>query len=965
MRRPCVTFFALLTATLACVANADADEVVRWNFGDGTAGWKAIHQCEIESTDGVLTIRSGGRDPQLVNQVAGPAGWKKLTVHARRGGRLRGQIFWTTEDQTGTSEAASVRFNWDARNREFKTFEVFFKPDAPLTSIRIDPTDRKGRLQVAWMALTNQEPPKAESTPAEAIKTLDGFKVERLHSVQKDQGSWVSLTHDDKGRLITSDQYGKLYRVTPGANETDTKIEPLNVEVGMAQGLLYAFDSLYVMVNGNKPEKQGLWRLTDADGDDTFERVEHLRHLKGGGEHGPHAIVLSPDGKSLYVCAGNHTDPTEFQGSVVPLNFQEDQLLPRMWDAGGHAVGKMAPGGWVAKVTPDGKNWTLFASGFRNEYDIAFNQHGELFTYDADMEWDVGSPWYRPTRVNHVVSGAEFGWRSGTGKWPEWYPDSLGSVIDIGPGSPTGIVFGTDAKFPPKYQQALFISDWSYGVVYAVHMEPKGSTYTATKERFLAAAPLPVTDLVVNPKDGAFYFTIGGRRTQSGLYRVTYTGSEATAPAKLADTGSDMRKLRQSLESLHKEGADGAVEKAWEHLGHEDRNIRFAARIALEHQPLDEWRKKALEETDPAKSLNALLALCRNGTEDDQISVIQSLSRVSRPNQAEEDSLAALRVLELSFIRLGEPSDAVRDAVANALRDAFPAQSQRMNRELSQILIYLQDDSVAEKTLKLMANAPSQEEQIQYALWLRSLKTGWNEDLRHQYFQWFNEAMAMRGGNSFSRFLTNIRDEAKAGLTNKEKEQLKDVLTVKAQPIDPTAELNAREKVKSWTVNELLPMVAANSTGRDFENGRRMFSLTACYKCHRFAGTGGIVGPDLTGAGRRFNNRNLLEALIEPGKVISDQYEATTFLMESGKQVTGRVANLNGDTIKVIEDMLNPGRMTNLKVSEIEEKEVSKVSMMPTGLLDRLTSDEILDLVAYLKSGGDSGHSIYKARVEE
>ena len=49
----------------------------------------------------------------------------------------------------------------------------------------------------------------------------------------------------------------------------------------------------------------------------------------------------------------------------------------------------------------------------RNPFDIAFNHDGELFTYDADMEWDIGEPWYRPTRINHVISGAEFGFRNG------------------------------------------------------------------------------------------------------------------------------------------------------------------------------------------------------------------------------------------------------------------------------------------------------------------------------------------------------------------------------------------------------------------------------------------------------------------------------------------------------------------------------------------------------------------------
>jgi hypothetical protein len=104
-----------------------------------------------------------------------------------------------------------------------------------------------------------------------------------------------------------------------------------------------------------------------------------------------------------------------------------------------------------------------------------------------------------------------------TGKWPAYYPDSLGSVVDIGPGCPTGIMFGTGAKFPQKYQKSLFISDWSYGVIYAVHMTADGSSYKGEAERFIFGAPLPVTDIVINPIDQAMYFTIGGRKTQSGI----------------------------------------------------------------------------------------------------------------------------------------------------------------------------------------------------------------------------------------------------------------------------------------------------------------------------------------------------------------------------------------------------------------------------------------------------------------
>ncbi len=198
-------------------------------------------------------------------------------------------------------------------------------------------------------------------------------------------------------------------------------------------------------------------------------------------------------------------------------------------------------------------------------------------------------PWYRPTRVNHVISGAEFGWRNGSAKWPDYYSDSFGAVTDIGPGSPTGVAFGTGAKFPAKYQEAFFIADWSYGKLYAVHLKPSGSTYTADFEEFIAGQPLPLTDLTVG-NDGALYFAVGGRRVQSGLYRVTYTGDESTAPVKHSPNKALAN--RHSLEKFHLTKSPNAVNIVWEHLDSKDRAMRFAARTAIEKQPVDSWADK-------------------------------------------------------------------------------------------------------------------------------------------------------------------------------------------------------------------------------------------------------------------------------------------------------------------------------------------------------------------------------------
>ena len=271
---------------------------------------------------------------------------------------------------------------------------------------------------------------------------------------------------------------------------------------------------------------------------DMPDKVEMLREFDAGSDHGVHAILKTPDGKGLYLISGNNAVLKEGpkagtpDSSPVAKLWGDDHLLPRMPDGRGHNRHVMAPGGIVYRFTPDGKTFEIFASGFRNIYDGGVNRDGELFVYDADMEYDFNTSWYRPTRINHVVSGAEFGWRNGAGKYPEFYIDNLPATLNIGPGSPTGVAFGTGAKFPEKYQRALFISDWSYGKLYAVHLTPQGSTYSGTFEEFLSGTPLPLTDVIINPVDGAMYFAIGGRRTQSGLYRVTYTGSEPTAEVK-------------------------------------------------------------------------------------------------------------------------------------------------------------------------------------------------------------------------------------------------------------------------------------------------------------------------------------------------------------------------------------------------------------------------------------------------
>jgi putative heme-binding domain-containing protein len=810
------------------------------------------------------------------------------------------------------------------------------------------------------------------ATLAKNIKLPEGFQIELLYSVPQDQhGSWVAICQDDKNRFIVSDQYGSLYRFPiPAAGKLldPSTIEKIDLEIGHAQGLCYAFDSLYVVVNSRSSKTgSGVFRVLDTNKDDKFDKVVTIKKLAAtGGEHGPHAIMLTPDRKNLIVVMGNQTQlPPDYSHSRVPELWGEDELLPR---SAHFMKGVEAPLGHIAQIDPEGKTWEILATGFRNQYDAAYNWKGELFTYDADMEWDLNTPWYRPTRVNHVIDGAEFGWRTGSAKFPEHYSDSFGAVVNIGPGSPTGVAFGYGAKFPAKYQHAFYICDWSYGKLYAVHMEEAGSTYTATFEEFASAAPLPLTDILVNPNDGAMYFAVGGRRVQSGLYRVTYTGKESTARADKQSPGTIHvpRAKRRMLEAHLRKGAPLAEKRAleviWDSLGAGDRGIRHAARVALEKQPVKGWKSRALAEVNPRIATAALIALARADGKNSAAEVSgRAISFDYAGLKQKQDRLDLLRVLTLALTRGGEPTPGAKRKLIAYLDKIYPATSPEENRELSVMMAYLHAPSAVSKGMALLEKASGQEEQITCAMNLRFLKEGWTPELRAKYFQWFVRAGNYQGGARFKNYLGDFKKDAVKSIPANEKTK---ALTriINTQPAGgPQFSTEARTFVKMWKMADLQGLLGAGlEGGRNFANGRKMFGAGTCYVCHRFNNEGGAVGPDLTSVSGKFSPHDLLESIIDPGKEISDQYGASVFKLANGTQVIGRIMNLKGDTYRVTTDMMKPSTTTTLKVSTIKSIEPSPISMMPPGLLSTMKDDDILDLLAYLLSAGNPNHELYK-----
>ncbi|MBW8884988.1 MAG: hypothetical protein JF612_09485 [Planctomycetia bacterium] len=243
---------------------------------------------------------------------------------------------------------------------------------------------------------------------APLLKVAPGFAVEPVYVVPRDsQGSWISLCADSHGSLYASDQYGPLYQISIAADGA-IAAQPLKLPIGGVHGMTWIGDELYAVVGQREICQPGLYRLRDTDRDGQLDSVQQLNALGGDGEHGPHAVVSSSDGKSLLVIAGNATPLPSLARSRVP-RWRDDSLLPPLPALIGSETRGLPHGGWICRTDREGRDWELICMGLRNAYALARDEAGELFTFDSDTEHC--RPASHGRRVSHAISPGPLGRR--------------------------------------------------------------------------------------------------------------------------------------------------------------------------------------------------------------------------------------------------------------------------------------------------------------------------------------------------------------------------------------------------------------------------------------------------------------------------------------------------------------------------------------------------------------------------
>jgi putative heme-binding domain-containing protein len=172
--------------------------------------------------------------------------------------------------------------------------------------------------------------------------------------------------------------------------------------------------------------------------------------------------------------------------------------------------------------------------------------------------------------------------------------------------------------------------------------------------------------------------------------------------------------------------------------------------------------------------------------------------------------------------------------------------------------------------------------------------------------------------------------------------------------------LKDRRPRTEWKFEDLSAAVEEMKNGRSYGNGKQMFQVASCIACHKLEGIGNQFGPDLAQLDPKLKPLDILKDIVEPSFKINEKFQTFVIATKAGKTYTGLILEETPEALKIIENPLVKAEPLVLKKSEIESREKSAVSVMPKGLLDKLTRDEILDLIAYLAARGNRNHELFQ-----
>lgn len=773
--------------------------------------------------------------------------------------------------------------------------------------------------------------------PPLGLRIEEGFRVTQISDEQIANDIWC-MTLTPKGEpFVSGPGYLSTLLDADGDGRMDKTIK--FAETKGAMGLCFdeTGKQLLVMAEG------WLWEYRDENLDRVADGPPRKILPFASGEHGGHAIRRGPDGW-WWVIGGNDAGINE-------------RHQPKPSGIGGDSP-SLPVAGAIVRISPDFKESAVWADGFRNPYDFDFNERGDVFTYDSDCERDYFLPWYSGCRVYHAQVGRHHGWRLPghlrSFRVPDYMPETVPALADLGRGSPTGVHVYKSSRFPRQYHGGLFVADWTFGRIYHLPLAAEATRYVTRPEVFLepiGRAGFAPTD-IVETKDGAMLISIGGRKTRGAIFRIEPTETSNTPalqilahpepppPAALVELANAQTKMGGwKLTGAEAEAFVPYEAARPDGLSNEERSSAITtaenALFSLDDRAVAEGaRLLAMVGSNSSRNVDNLLAkISETSPVTADFHFLACIARMPVEASAERTAKIAHAILDLDRKLAGGD---------RRPKQMWPVRLNEVTARLIKLHPALPDALLAHPSfatighLHLVDAMPAAHRAKAAALYMAATKAElsmeWSPELVKLLAtepdarpilraQWKNIALRPALRDALRR---NPTEEDSALLETKEPGPA---------PEDPAT--------TAAFVDGLKPVVWDKG---DATRGEKIFRERACATCH--AGTSPL-GPDLSGPVARLSAPDLITDIQFPNRSISDAFRARLFTMKDGTQRNGFVAFLSADGVIV---QTGPGLTERLPQTDIVSEVASQTSLMPPGLLSGLDAAQLADFYAYLRT---------------
>lgn len=467
----------------------------------------------------------------------------------------------------------------------------------------------------------------------------------------------------------------------------------------------------------------------------------------------------------------------------------------------------------------------------------------------------------------------------------------------------------------------------------------------------------------------AVAFVAGRRRLRAQVGGTSTEAAAAILRGQLDDSDAMVR--RRALESIVALGQRPdrpslvPVDDIYARLGDEDRFVRWAARIALEHSPRSAWADRVLSETDVTAVMEGMLAWVRTAPEGTDLDPVldKQFVLMRDTSLSTEDTLRLLRTFHYTATELPEAGldDGRREELFGLWANRFPADDERLNWDIALTLAYSQQPgAIAEILAAMPVGDTNQILTQQYLYALRFVRTGWTTAQKMQVADVFASTAGWRGGMGI--MLPSVWDAFMEFYSEAEREQAYQRAPNYA-PLDPSALAAAGRGGGGFggrrggilaSKEELFESLmyradqfsgGRGGSGNPAEDGRTVFEAQ-CASCHRAGDVGTTAGtPDLTG--NNLTRGEILESIIWPDRQVDDAYRPTAIETTDGRTLRGIVVGEADGTIRLkTADQADP---IDVAISVVRARRQEPGTIMPD-LFDELSQNDMNALVVFLQS---------------